>query len=378
VLATRHFLSLRQLHRDFYNITGHSVGEYIRLRRISNACAKIKASDLPLDFIANESGYETQQAFHKQFKSVVGMTPLDYKKSDSYFCFYPCGADEIPIAVCVGAESIPAWEVKLIYDSCLIGIEDRALATLENISRRVFGRSGKQKGSQLCYELMTEQDSAGKSVFCATATVKYDEEAINNAWNYLYNIWLPSSMFEQTEDKYFEEYLFRNGKPYRLRLYLPVQKRKNARHIVMCEQPQSSYIIAETSGADAEHKASERVITYLREHYPLLLQNARRFYVCEDGEKYICGVACGNDFALPKNSGLAVKTLPAGCYAVLSGDCLGDTAVGKAKIEAWLKNNSIAYEDEPILAVYESANGRFDEESVTMTLYKKVKDGKIG
>jgi AraC-like DNA-binding protein/DNA gyrase inhibitor GyrI len=373
IIAKNHFLSLRQFHREFYNITGHTVGEYIRLRRISNACAKIKLSDLSLDFIANESGYETQQAFNKQFKNIVGMTPLEYKKGDSYFCFYPVTEHETPVAVRVGVEKIPAWDVSFFYDTSYIGMENRALDTLDSKNSRVFGRSGKQFGNRFCYELMTENQGEKRSVFCAVSTVRYDEKTINNAWNYLYNIWLPNSSFTHTDEKYFEEYLFRNGKPYRLRLFLPIEKRKNYKHIVMCEQTEKSYIIAEENGTDAEHRASKRLIKFVRKHFPLLLQNARQFLVCENNDSYICGVACDKNIKLPENSGFSVKAISAGRYAALEDVCVGDTAVGKTKIETWLKNNSITHGDDPIFAVYESKDGNFDEENVTMTLYKKLK-----
>ena len=88
-IADKHFISRSQLYRDFYACTGHSVKEYIRKRRISNACEKIKCSDMPLAIIADESGCETQQAFHKLFKSIVGMTPLEYQQGDTHFYFYP-------------------------------------------------------------------------------------------------------------------------------------------------------------------------------------------------------------------------------------------------------------------------------------------------
>ncbi|NCA68029.1 MAG: AraC family transcriptional regulator, partial [Clostridia bacterium] len=77
-ISKHHFISLSQLYRDFYAFTGYSIKEYIRKRRISNICEKIKCSDIPLAVIADESGCQTQQAFHKQFKSIVGMTPLEY------------------------------------------------------------------------------------------------------------------------------------------------------------------------------------------------------------------------------------------------------------------------------------------------------------
>ena len=58
-IAGGHFISVSQWYRDFYAFTGHSVKEYIRKRRISNACEKIKCSELPLTVIADESGYQT-------------------------------------------------------------------------------------------------------------------------------------------------------------------------------------------------------------------------------------------------------------------------------------------------------------------------------
>jgi AraC-like DNA-binding protein/DNA gyrase inhibitor GyrI len=410
-LAARHFISLRQLHRDFYSLTGHSIGEYIRLRRISNACAKIKASTLSLDVIADESGYETQQAFHKQFKSVVGLTPLAYKKSDCYFCFYPMTSEETSVVVRVGEEKIPFLDVTRHYDSQLVGIEDRALASFlnpngwidgwsdtkhENVfgrndqrndeilngnnkkNGRIFGRHGKQNGSRFCYELLTQRQGEDRSILCATTTIPYKEETINNAWNYLYNNWLPGSMFEQEDEGYFEEYFFHRDKnlgdrtTQKIKLYLPIKKRRDAQHIVISERKESSYIIAKECGEDAERRASERVLLFLRKHYPLLLHNARQFYVQEEDGLDACGVACPSGLCLPQSSGLEMKILPMGRYATLSGGCLGDTVVGEAKMRAWSKNNSISRADEPIFSIYESQNGRFDEESVSMTLMQRL------
>lgn len=101
-------------------------------------------------------------------------------------------------------------------------------------NERIFGRNGKQIGNQFCYEVMTEKDvtdsdctcdlCAGKTGTYATCVVNYNEQDINNGWNYLYNIWLSASMFEQSGEGYFEEYLFFKGKPRKLKLYLPIKK----------------------------------------------------------------------------------------------------------------------------------------------------------
>lgn len=62
-IAKQHFISISQLYRDFYSYTGHSIKEYIRKRRISNACEKLKCSGIPLSVIAAQSRCETQQSF---------------------------------------------------------------------------------------------------------------------------------------------------------------------------------------------------------------------------------------------------------------------------------------------------------------------------
>lgn len=377
-IAGRHFISLSQLYRDFYACTGHSVKEYIRKRRISNACEKIKCSKLPLPVISDESGYQTQQAFHKQFKSIVGMTPLEYQHTDSYFYFYPFAVNEISLAVRVGAEFIPECKTTRFYDSCLVGIEDKAVAALGGITGRVFGRNGKQLGSRLCYEVMTETGGAGKTDLYATCVVNYNEPEIGGGWNYLYNSWLSASMFEESGQGYFEEYIFQSGKPRKLKLYLPVKKKKTERHITIAAVPEMAFVIARERGYNAERKAAEKVMSFLQQRSPLLMRSARRFYVCACGDTCECGVECGDGFKLPHDCGLEILRFPAGRYALLPDDRLGDVRAGGAKMERWLQNNGLPHEDKPVFAVYETLNGKYDNENIRMKLYKQLKNDKNG
>lgn len=377
--AQKHYVSLSQLYRDFYSYTGHSIKEYIRKRRISNACERIKCSDLPLSIIANNSGCQTQQAFNKLFKSIVGMTPLEYKQSDTYYYFYPYPSDEISIGVKVSTEIIPECDIYRYFSSCLHGIEDKAISEFGNINFRIFGRNGKQISNKFCYEIMTEkQDGSGKSNMYATCIVNYCENEINDGWNYLYNIWLPKSMFEQSDDGYFEEYLFKNNKPHKLKLYLPVKKRKTTEHIMITQIPDRLFIICKQNGINAEHKASEKVINYISEHYPLIISNARNFYVCAYDNTYECGIECDSEFKLTSDSGLEVLHISKGEYAVLADECLGDIRVGAAKIEDWLRNNSITHENKPVFAVYETPDGKYNTDNIKLKLYKLLKNDKNG
>ena len=382
-IAARHFISLVQLYRDFYTYTGHSVKEYVRKRRISNACEKIKHSEIPLSLIANESGCQTQQAFNKLFKSIVGMTPLEYKQSDTYFYFYPFSLNEISIAVKVGTEYIPECITTRFYDSYLIGIEDKAIAAQGDIKGRIFGRNGKQIGNQFCYEVLTENinhsnECKQHSCSFATCVVNYNEQDINDGWNYLYNVWLSTSMFEQADKSYFEEYIFQNGKPHKLKLYLPVKKKKTAQHINISRISEMNFIVASEKGSLAEQKASEKVMNFLKAQYPLLIKNARRFFVCAYDNTCICGVECGGTIKLPDDSNVEILHIPSGNYAVLPDDCLGNFNVGRAKMDLWLQNNSIAHENAPIFAVYETLDGKYDTDNIRLKLFKQLKDDKNG
>ncbi len=378
IISKNLFISLSQLYRDFYSYTGHSIKEYIRKRRISNACEKIKYSDMPLDVISTESGCKTQQSFHKQFKSIVGLTPIEYKNSNNYFYFYPFNINKISLAVNVGNEYIPECKTTRFYDSCLIGIEDKAISELGEMKGRVFGRNANQIDSRFCYEVMTEISGLDKSGTYATCIVNYNEKDINDGWNYLYNIWLLTSMFEQSDDEYFEEYIFKNGKPYKLKLYLPVRKCKTSHHITISQVSEMYFVVAREIGNNAEHKASEKLMNFFNKNYPLLVENAKHFYVCNYNSTCKCGIECGSTLRLSLNSDFEIIHIPTGKYAILQGDCIGDVQVGVEKINLWLKNNSIAHEEKSVFAIYEILNDKYDIENISMKLYKAIKNDKNG
>jgi len=82
-LAETGRLSRSQLYRDFYSLTGHTMSEYIRRRRLSNALALIKTSQLSLTDIACQCGFSSQQALHRAVRQTVGMTPLAYRNNET-------------------------------------------------------------------------------------------------------------------------------------------------------------------------------------------------------------------------------------------------------------------------------------------------------
>lgn len=394
-LARFCFISPAQLYRDFYSETGYSVKEYLRRRRLSKALAWVKASDMTLAEIAAECGYSSQQAFHKCVKATIGLTPLEYRADSRYF-FFPKYNVTRRWRVSVSTETVPHTLRLIFHHSQLQDIENRALTqllrALPEYRGRVFGRNNHQEGAQFCYELYIEdqafdRDKLGEYGFAgfepvgeissmfATVTVANDDDAIGRAWDHLYTNWLKTSMFEQAEAPFFEEYLHKNGKAQRLILYLPIQKRGSYSgiHLRVCED--MDFLVARAVGTAGEEVAAQTVMTCLAADYPQLARS-RRFYVAHHGADSICGVAIDQDLLPPERSGVEMLRHDAGIYAILEGDCVGDSSVYEAVLAAWVRENGYAVDGAPF-TIYETSGGYAPDE-ITAYAYIRLKDERNG
>ncbi|HWI47078.1 MAG TPA: AraC family transcriptional regulator [Rummeliibacillus sp.] len=70
-------LSSYHFQRAFSFLTGMTLGEYIRGRRLTLAAQEIASSDCKIIDIAYKYGYETPEAFAKAFRKQHGMKPTD-------------------------------------------------------------------------------------------------------------------------------------------------------------------------------------------------------------------------------------------------------------------------------------------------------------
>jgi len=280
------------------------------------------------------------------------------------------------------------------YDSRLTGIENRALAWLlasrPDYRGRIFGRSGKQEGSKLCYELFIESSHADQSAISGTfakTSAPDMEDEINATWDYLYNDWLKTSMFAQAEQPWFEEYIHTNGQVKRLQLYLPVQKRPGFHKIQLCQCEERHFLVACKSGKNAEKESSDAVVRFLTAHYPRLAQSARQLYVSNtapmtglrlvQGQPYCCGIQLQAPIQLPQKCDVQMLTQPAGEYAVLEGDCCGDTKAYETVLAAWMSGMGLQTAATPF-AVYEVAHS-FDKRDTRVKIYRETsKFGTIG
>ncbi|WP_438433234.1 helix-turn-helix domain-containing protein [Gorillibacterium sp. sgz500922] len=391
-------VSPMQLYRDFYQLTGHSVKDYIRKRRLSEALARVKHSDRSLAEIAYASGYSSQQAFCRQVKASTGLTPLEYKASESHY-YFPMFNNERKRQISLATETIPPT-LRLVYThDQLQGIENCAVASLFSLlpgySGRLFGRNGNPPDSRIGYELYIQADDEPEeirqklagSAFTEIASMpamtaafaktgsKNREDEINAAWNDLYTDWLTTSMFVQADLPYFEEYLHKNGEVRKVVLYLPVRKRNDYPRIRVTSCGERSFLVSRKTGKDAENEASQAVMGFLMAQYPKLAGSANRFYVAKDGTACVCGIQLDGELALPPDSGLERMRIGPGAFAVLDGDCCGDSGLYEAILQNWTADNRMRRDDRtPIFAVYETG-GSFAPENIRTKVYLRLQIG---
>ncbi|MGG6312298.1 helix-turn-helix domain-containing protein [Paenibacillus macerans] len=392
-IAKLGYVSSTQLYRDFYSATGHSVKEYVRKRRLSQALALLKHSDRSLAEIAYACGYSSQQAFCKTLKAAIGQTPTDYKNGDNYYYFPPYDSwtsRQVAVAAEVIPETLSADYVQDVPDH----LENNALAALfalvPDYHGRMFGRNGEAAGNRHVYRLFLQ--GVGKAelsqgpfsaiqtvpsigaTFATTATAN-DPQAILEAWNNIYTGWLASSMFQQTELPYFEEYLHKEKNVRKVKLYLPVEKRSGLTKIAVERLENCAFLVASQSGQRAEESAAEMLIGYLQKHNPRRLCGAGTFFVSKQVNRCTCGIGIPDGLTVAGHPNVSILRLESDDYAALYGDGSGDYALYDRILARWIRENGLEADETPAFAVYQ-ADGAFEPKEVK--LYRRLKPGKNG
>ncbi len=380
-LAKSCYTSAMQLQRDFYNLTGYSVNNYIRHLRLSNALCMIKASQFSLADIACSCGYSSQQALCREIKAILGTTATAYKEGNDYY-FLSALSDDVPFQVEVSRVNVPRTLCLAYYSPMLRGIESNAVSLfLRNnpaFSGRIFGRNSTQKGHMLCYELHVEVKEIinpetlntrgfeetgylpAYEAICAQTRVKNNENEINAAWDYLYSAWLPGSMFEyagQTdkgfEHQYFEEYYYRNATSKRLKLYLPIIRRRECLKISVETVDFMRFFVCSCDEQNAERDASRAVIDYLSRYHPYIVANAKEFYLEQNTERFTCGLRITTDLTVTEPS-FRILDFERQTFAMLYFNGISDFGRSKDMLLNWLHANNLSPIGSPF-AVYDAS-----------------------
>ncbi|MFD2206241.1 GlxA family transcriptional regulator [Kiloniella antarctica] len=79
-LADDNNLTERTLQRRFAKATGHAPSVYIAQLRLQKSRELLESSQMLIDEVVWQVGYEDQSSFRKLFKAHVGLTPSEYRK----------------------------------------------------------------------------------------------------------------------------------------------------------------------------------------------------------------------------------------------------------------------------------------------------------
>ena len=84
-LARYIHISETHFRRVFYTYMKMSPLEYINTVRIQAACEFLKTTDEPIADIAYKCGFTTNSTFNRNFKQIMGMPPVEWRKRPENF-----------------------------------------------------------------------------------------------------------------------------------------------------------------------------------------------------------------------------------------------------------------------------------------------------
>jgi len=299
-IAEEAYISIAQLYRVFYSLTGHSVKDYIRKRRISVAANHLRNSKRTVEELAWDSGFESYHSFAKVFKKIVGLTPAAYRNAEMYFSFESIRLYE-QIAYKEDKEQAERFpDVKVIrfmpdkmYTYLHItqhdeGMENEAFRIVfeklvaSKVQRyseiRIFGCNvdlPEENGQpQYGYRILIANEEEGMmdgalieepfvgGLYAVRKVAASSPKTVQDGWDRLLSEWLPKSTFEIGPHQYIEEFIAYNGKVTRMNLYLPVQRKFHNEPIEIVELTEAIAFFCRGYGDEAQIVAEQRLIDW--------------------------------------------------------------------------------------------------------------------
>lgn len=251
--------------RVFYALTGFTVSEYIRNRRLSQAAVDIATTEEKIISIALKYGYDSPEAFTKAFKRLHGMTPSALKKGNFKIKNFPKlsiqvslkGETEIVFSL-VEKEAFKAFGVGFSTtkadDKIYNDIPEFINHVFQNrINDRINNLMSKPKENLLDgFHYDFEEDGSRKymmgcdldkritsddflileipkltwAVFEGVGEVP-DNSILHDLWKRVYSEWFPSSGFEQVKGPCIEKnfWCLDEKEKYRCELWIPISRK---------------------------------------------------------------------------------------------------------------------------------------------------------
>ena len=125
--------------RIFSYVSGVSLSEYIRRRKMTQAAFELQRTDNKVIDVAHKYGYSSPTSFNRAFQSVHGIAPIAAKSMGCTLCAYP----SIQFSIKVLGGSAMAYHIEEKKNIRIVGLEYPLLKNAEENMRNVPGVMGK-------------------------------------------------------------------------------------------------------------------------------------------------------------------------------------------------------------------------------------------
>lgn len=119
--------------RVFSYISGVSLSEYIRRRRMTQAAFDLQRTDSKVIDVALKYGYSSPTSFNRAFQSVHGITPLSAKYKGCTLCAYP----SIRFTVKVSGGNAMSYHIEEKKSFRIVGVRTPLVEDLEENMKNV-------------------------------------------------------------------------------------------------------------------------------------------------------------------------------------------------------------------------------------------------
>lgn len=381
-IAEASMMSVPNLYRMFYAMTGHPVKEYIRKRRTSEAAFLLRQSELPANEIGYRLGFDTYQTFNKAFKRYTGLTPVSYRGSEFIFSFERIRLQE-------QVSYLEEREVSELYSDVRVirlapqsgigylhvaeseeGIEDEAIRRFRTLLAACDIDLGKMKlwgwnvdreeePPKYGYQLVAIGDSERLAehpqletvdipggLYAATWIAAESGSVIVAAWNRLLSEWLPRSTFELGSHGFLEEYQQYNGRIVRLKLFLPVRRRQATETIDIVTRKEVRTIRFRAEGPDSAKLADEAAVEWISKQshagdgrFELFM--SRSYGNASEDEAYCeIYISLPEAFVPSEEDALRMFDLEGGSYACITTGAYGAMTGVLDRLYRWLGYSS--------------------------------------
>ena len=179
-------------------------------------------------------------------------------------------------------------------------------------------------------------------------------------------------MFEYTDEPYYEEYILKNSRPVKLKLYLPIRERGEETKTTLISNPGLRFITAKAKGYNAEEIASQTIIDYLTAHYPYMINTSKELYLRKEITTCVCGVRVNPEIRLAEDENITSIATERDNYLVLESRVSGDYDRYADMLFAFAHDNGMDAERAEIFAVYD-AKESFNKLKIKMYCPVKIR-----